>query len=110
MVITMRLVKFYGSSDDLFEVETNTYKKGEPDEINCSDGHVELSLEHPNGQAMRVIGHYTVGGQWSVGIAPWNDDWPFPDWAMLWGFLGHSATLLIELPNEVVIKEENLDD
>jgi hypothetical protein len=99
----VRLVSFYGSSDDLFEIEGSTGK--EPDEIDCGNGHVELTIEHKNGAGMRVIGHYCSGGQWAVGIAPWDDDWPFPDWPMSWNFSGHTTKLLIELPDDVVIKE-----
>jgi len=102
----MRILKFYGVSDDLFEIEGTV--GDEPDERNS--GTVELIDE--NGDGLRVYCDYAVTNNacWVVGIAPLDEDIPLPEWPMSFklGGRGYSTELTMEVPDSVIVT--NVED
>ena len=72
-----RTLKFYGASDDLFEIEGT--KGDEPDEVGSYNSAPVVSIRSNEGE-MLVIGQYSVGGTacWMVGVAPFEEDVPTP--------------------------------
>ena len=99
----MRMLKFYGLSDDLFEIEGT--RGDEPDERPA--GTVEV--KDGDGNGLRVHCDYGVTGNacWMVGIAPIDDGVPIPNWPMSFrlGGRGYSAELTIEAPDSAVVSE-----
>ena len=106
----MRILKFYGVSDDLFEIEgtPGRGKSEEPDER--EPGTVEI--KDSKGSGLRVYCQYAVTGNgcWMVGIAPMDEDVPIPDWSMKFtlGGRGYSAMLTLEAPDDAVVS--NVED
>lgn len=96
-----RTLKFYGVSDDLFEVEG--HRKGEPDEISPSQC-VKVANDHGG---LVVSAHYAPGnaGCWAIGISQLDEDEPLPDWPMTFTTgkpsRGYSVVLNIEVPDSV---------
>lgn len=102
----MRTLKFYGASDDLFEIEGTT--GSEPDERN--PGTVEI--KDADGNGLRVHCDYAVAanGCWMVGVAPLDEDIPIPDWPVSFklGGRGYTAELTMVVPDTAVVS--NVDD
>lgn len=98
----MRTVKFYGESDDLFEIDGA--KRGEPDEI--SPGAVKVANDHGG---LIVVADYargtTPGASWVLGISLIDEDVPLPGWPMRWSTHknGYSPLLEIDVPDDVRI-------
>ena len=100
-----RTLKFYGASDDLFEIEG--YVNGEPDEISpeCC---VLVANDHAG---LIVSAHYSPGGNgcWAIGISQRDEDEPLPDWPMTWTTgrpsRGYSVVLTIETPDSAVMSK-----
>jgi len=102
----MRHLKFYGSSDDLFEIEGS--RGEEPDEI--SPGTVTVST--PDGQGLCVTCLYATefphpDGCWMIGISPLEQDKNFPGWGMNWSLAeeGYSTLLTLHCPDSAVIRK-----
>lgn len=104
----MRTLKFYGVSDDLFEVEGS--RSGEPDEINALGDTVELTITRGTGgntEGLIVFGSYLGTGVWGVGVAPLDEGKPFPDWAKHFTLndRGYSTELQMLAPDDCTICE-----
>ena len=88
-----RTLKFYGCSDDLFEIKGTVPGDGEPDEV-------PVGLDD---LAMIVIAQYSLGdsGCWSIGVAPVDEDYPMPEWPVRLqeNDNGYSAELIVEAPS-----------
>ena len=102
----MRVLKFYGASDDLFEIEGT--RGEEPDERD--EGTVEVKDSEGNGLHVHCVYGVTGTACWMVGVAPIDEDIPIPDWPMKFtlGGRGYSAMLTLEAPDDAVVR--NGDD
>lgn len=96
----MRKLTFYGSSDDLFEIEGTAGK--EPDEIGSYDKPVQVTIR-ADGTGVVVTGIYCDNGCWSIGIAPIDEDVGLPDWPMRWTARGYSTRLEIDAPDKAKV-------
>lgn len=101
----MRTLKFYGASDDLFEIEGTT--KDEPDEIGCFNSPVTVWVGNED-EGIFITGMYAPNNSsscWMIGISQMDEDMPLPDWEMSWGIggRGYSVELTIEVPEGVVV-------
>lgn len=97
----MRTLKFYGASDDLFEIEGG--RRGEPDEIDPSQC-VKVTNDHGG---LVVSAHYAPGvaACWAIGVSQVDEDEPLPDWPMRFRTgepaSGYSVVLEIDVPDSV---------
>ena len=108
----MRTLKFYGASDDLFEVEGT--KAGEPDEIGSFNSITAVKIANDHA-GLIVVGVYAahddmpkgMPGCWTIGICPLDEDIPLPDWQMKWSLsdLGYSPLLAIETPDDARVSQ-----
>ncbi|MEM6727836.1 MAG: hypothetical protein AAF618_04990 [Pseudomonadota bacterium] len=102
-----RTLKFYGASDDLFEIEGT--RGEEPDEIGCFDTPVTVKVATPDNEGLLITGLYApsnAAGTWMVGISQLDEDFELPDWPMRWrapGGRGYSVELEIEVPDTVAV-------
>lgn len=113
----MRVVKFYGSSDDLFCIDGGRH--GEPDEIDQkSSVKIVSGLEVESG--LIVTASYSPAGTatWAIGISQLEEDKPLPGWPMTWettadrqrgGPAGYSVLLSIEIPDDAVMYKVDKD-
>ena len=112
----MRTLKFYGASDDLFEIEGA--RGDEPDEICLCDRPVTVSLKlepppYDGGpevgivpEGLHVTGLYAPNDAtacWMIGIAPLDEGLDMPGWPMRWRFDGYTTVLEIDAPDDVVV-------
>lgn len=99
-----RKLKFYGASDDLFEIEG--HKKGEPDEIGCYDEPCAVRISTPS-EGLIIVGNYNGGqnmpGTWAMGISQVEEDVPLPSWPITFTSKGYSIILEIEVPDDAKI-------
>ena len=99
----MVTIKFYGSSDDLFECEASN---GFREEIGCYDSHGIYRLEHAEGQLL-VAAYYAPGPKaatWLIGVALADEGVPIPNWPMKFqAEHEYSAALIVEAPDGVEI-------
>ena len=98
-----RQIEFYGSSDDLFEIDGS--RGSEPDEIGCFDrpAAVRVSTER---EGLVVVANYAPIsglGCWTIGISPIDEDIPLPSWPMTWRTEGYSTLLTLEAPDDALI-------
>tara|TARA_Y100000034_G_scaffold136880_1_gene216641 strand:- start:2104 stop:2331 length:228 start_codon:yes stop_codon:yes gene_type:complete len=72
-----RALKFYGASDDLFEIEGTT--GDEPDEVGCYDSFCGVTIEANDG-VLNVVGYYGPFNTacWMIGIMPVDEDIAMP--------------------------------
>lgn len=103
----MRELRFYGASDDLFEIDG--FRTGEPDEL-CGDGFFIVKIDSPSEGSVCVVGHYApndVVPCWAVGLMPTDEGEPIPPWHVRYDIKGHdySAVLVIEVPDDAVLSE-----
>jgi len=96
-----RTLKFYGASDDLFEIEGTI--KDEPDEIGCYNRSAAVKVYDRLGNGLIVAGIYINPGVWAIGIAPMDEDQPLPGWPH--AYSRDSALLTIEAPDDAVVVE-----
>lgn len=105
----MRILKFYGSSDDLFECEGTRPREGEPDEIGKFRQPAIVEIRTPDGEGLHVIGQYAVGETacWMIGIAPLEEDTPIPVWNISFGLhkSGYSPELTVEVPDSAFVRQ-----
>lgn len=104
----MRTLKFYGHSDDCFEIDGTT--RDEPDEIGCFDGSVTVTLIDANGDGLQVVGSYAKPhntGTWMFGISLLDEDKPLPSWPIRFSTFENNYSPLVEIdvPDDVVVKE-----
>ncbi len=106
----MVTIKFYGSSDDLFECEADN---GFREEVGCYDSHAIYRLDHEEGRLL-VAGYYAPGGRaatWLIGVAPVDEGMPIPDWPMKFQTKHeYSAALIVEAPDGVTISAYEDDE
>ena len=76
----MRQIGFYGSSDDLAEIEG--YRPGEPDEVCNTEGHFAFEVVTPAGEGLQVFVDCRINGCWSVGVGQLEEGIPLPTWPM----------------------------
>jgi hypothetical protein len=101
----MRLLQFYGASDDLFEIEGS--RRNEPDEISPSSA-VKITL---GDEGFIVSAHYgpALTPCWAIGISQLDEDMPLPDWPIKFTTgapsRGYSVVLNVEAPDDVVLTE-----
>ena len=101
----MRILKFYGASDDLFEIEGTVV--GEPDEVGCYNTSCPILIRSESEGDMIVIGWYSPHhtGTWMIGLSQINEDTPLRDWPMKWGYGGYCVELTIQVPDDAVVSE-----
>ncbi|WP_454917347.1 hypothetical protein [Xanthobacter sediminis] len=104
----MRTLKFYGSSDDLFEIDGTG--RGEPDEIGCFQGipAVKVANEHTGLIVVAVYAAHDsmppgMPGCWTIGLCPIDEDIPLPHWDMRWSAKGYSTLLEVDVPDDVIV-------
>jgi hypothetical protein len=101
-----RRLKFYGASDDLFEIE-GTFRN-EPGEIGCFDSPAVVKVWSPSEGELAVVAMYAPAGVaacWSIGIMPVDDDIPIPSWQMDWSADGYTTELALTVPDDAVVSE-----
>jgi hypothetical protein len=108
-----RNLKFYGASDDLFEVEGTTGT--EPNEIGCYGRIPAVKVCNDHG-GMIVVAIYDADSLppdmpecWTIGICPLDEDVPLPGWPMKWSAQGYSTVLEMEVPDDVRVTEIGVD-
>lgn len=107
----MKLLKFYGASDDLFEMVGDL-----EEEIGCYDEGAAYLLRSPGGDGLIVFAQYapnpTPGASWMLGVALIDEGVRLPDWpvrlitAPVSGYPDprpYSPMLEIEAPDDVVV-------
>lgn len=97
----MATLRFEGYSDDTF----GEYEHTHTDYDNCASGKPIQCLVEAGGQKMYVIGQYAhpTDGCWTIGITPYNEDTPIPDWDIrMCGIdCGYSPMLEMTVPDDV---------
>ena len=106
----MKKLKFYGVSDDLFEMDGDL-----SEEIGCYDSGAAYHLKAADGE-MIVFGHYapkpTPGATWVIGVTLVEEGISLPTWPMRFETAGpngypnpqsYSPVLVIEAPDDVVV-------
>lgn len=103
----MRTLKFYGCSDDLFEIEGT--KRGEPDEI--GEGAVEVVYGDAGVRVWAIYAHGETA-TWMIGIEPLDEDIPIPDWPirMSLGGRGYSAEIAMDVPDGATVRQVGDND
>ena len=102
-----RTLKFYGASDDLFEIDGT--KGEEPDEIGCFERVPTVKVAFDDETGLFVTAHYAPNNSaatWMIGISQIEEDMPLPDWPMRWsapGGRGYSVELEIDVPDGVIV-------
>lgn len=101
-----KTLKFYGASDDLFEVEGAIRE-----EIGCFNELGIYHLKSAEGEVL-VVATYTDEGCWAIGLGQVEEGAPVPAWPVSYSMheRGYSAQLTIEVPDDtqlVMAKEEN---
>lgn len=102
----MRELKFYGASDDLFEIEGTS--GDEPDEVGCYNRPAVAKVSSSSEGELAVVAVYAPGnvaGCWSIGLMPVDEDVPLPSWQTAWktGGRGYSAELTLTVPDDAVV-------
>ncbi len=106
----MRTLKFYGGSDDLFEIEGTV--RTEPDEEGCYDRPAIANIKAAEGELNIVAVYAPKGcdvGCWAIGIMPADEDIPIPPWPVSFKLneirpgKGYSAELTIPAPDDAVV-------
>jgi hypothetical protein len=111
----MKLLRFYGSSDDTFGYELGTTGTGD-DHDDCATGKLMMFRVQSVDDGLIVVGRYSAkpgnAGTWMVGISQLAEDMSLPEWPMRWEVadLGYSVMLVIEAPDDVVITDLWLED
>jgi hypothetical protein len=103
----MKAFKFYGASDDLFEMDGPLSEE----QCDCGNGRVMAYHLKAAGGELIVAAVYAPDvfpdGTWLVGVSPATEDTPIPDWPTRFETgphaTSHSATLVIECPDDVTI-------
>lgn len=103
-------LKFYGSSDDLFIVDSDP--KGICEEIGCYERMAAYRLrdaaDESGNTGLFVTGRYADDsyreGVWTVGIAPLDEDVPLPDWAITVRAEKYTAVVELVVPDTVVVE------
>lgn len=111
------IVEFAGYSDDTFGysfVEPNGKRSGGDDHDDCANSRVRAwRVLDPTGAGVLVVGAYSkvIPGVWFVGLAPLDEDVPFPPWAEAgrWRAENYSTVLRLELPEGSTIKLDSVD-
>lgn len=104
----MRTLRFYGASDDRFEIEGSL--PGEPDELGCYKKPCVVKVCSPSKGQLAIVGMYAPGNTapcWSIGIMPVDEDVPIPPWQISWqtNENGYSTQLTILVPDDAVVSE-----
>lgn len=109
----MRVIRAYGASDDLFEVE------GGPNDIEATtheDGGTSVKIVDASGTGLLVVGQYSPNndsGCWAIGISQIEEGALLPPWPMRYelapsnGFRSpqpYSVMLVIETPDDVTVR------
>jgi len=100
----VKKLKFYGLSDDLFEVESDY---GFEEEIGCyqKPGVYEVIAD---GAGLLVVGLYGKvedEGLWCIGIQQLNEDAAVPNWPieMMMSHVPYSPLLVLTVPDDVQV-------
>ncbi|URD53773.1 hypothetical protein [Chroococcidiopsis sp. CCNUC1] len=111
----MKLLKFSGHSDDIFQCtfgETATSS----DETYVIDGIHAFLVQADNGDGLYVCGIYApkiiTSACWVVGVAQLGEDIPLPSWKTSYEnkVNGYSPILVIQVPDDVVVKSVERTD
>ena len=107
-----RMLRFYGASDDLFEIEGT--RKGEPDEIGCWHRQAIVKVKADDDAGLYVFGTYAPGDVacWVIGIMNLDDGIDIPIWPMRFetSERKYSPVLVIEAPDDAVVSMNEDDD
>lgn len=105
----MKTLKFYGASDDLFELKCSD--RALANEI-CNDGDgtvMGFHLKADDGE-LRVCAYYVDPGVWMIGVAPVEEGQPIPSWAIRLESPGasneapeYSAVIVVDAPDDVIV-------
>ena len=101
-----KTLKFYGASDDLFEVEGAIRE-----EIYCYHKPGIYHLKSAEGEVL-VMATYTEEGCWAIGLCQIEEDAPVPSWPVTYSMheRGYSVQLTMEVPDDTQLVMENEDD
>jgi hypothetical protein len=100
----MKTLSFYGSSDDLFEMDSSNPR--ESDEF--SPGYVTVSVVDDVGPiGLRVHCEYVDGGVWMLGVSQLEEDAALPDWNVRFSThsRGYSALLTMDVPDDAHVRQ-----
>jgi len=103
----MKTLKFYGSSDDLFELDGDLQEEQD----NCANGKTMAYGLFSGGFGQLIVtAQYApeclLDGVWTIGVALWAEGRKLPGWDMRFenGEETHSPMLVIEAPDDVTVK------
>lgn len=103
----MRQLRFYGSSDDLFEARASD---GWAEEQGGFETTMAYFVASPrDGGRMFVTAEYapkaTNGACWAIGVSQVDEDVPLPDWPMRFETheSGYSVVLVIDAPDDTQV-------
>jgi hypothetical protein len=101
----VRTLKFYGASDDLFEIKGTS--GAEPDEIGAYDQPrtVKVANDHGGLFVTALYAPNNTAACWMIGISQLDEDMPLPDWPMRWSSEGYSTVLEIDAPDSAVVED-----
>jgi hypothetical protein len=99
----MSTITFYGSSDDLVEVDGCEGA----DEFNVYDTIWRAELKAPDDSGLQVFASYD--GSWGFGVSQLDENAPIPSWPLSFGTHanGYSVLLNIEAPDGTVLRYEH---
>lgn len=104
----MKLLKFLGHSDDIFQYGIGV-KAIDGDETYSIGGVHAFLIKDEDGNGLYVCGTYAPqaisGACWMVGIAQLDENIPLPCWAIYYedGLNGYSPTLVLRVPDNTEI-------
>ena len=109
-----KTLRFWGASDDLFEIEST--KRGDGDEIGCFDKPMAVrvrSADRAHGLIVTAVYASIFQGRadldvpacWSIGVMPMDEDVPLPTWPMRWRATGYTTELEIDVPADALIED-----
>lgn len=101
-----KTLKFYGASDDLFEVEGAIRE-----EIGCFNELGIYHLKSAEGEVL-VVATYTDEGCWAIGLGQVEEGKPVPAWPVSFTMheRGYSVQLTIDVPDDTQLVMVDEDD
>jgi hypothetical protein len=103
----MKTFRFYGASDDLFEMECNS-KDIQDDEMSEDECYELTSFGDQGVETMIVAAKYCPSNTtcWMIGVVPTDEDIPIPNWPMRFSLSerGYSAQLEIDAPDNTTVR------
>lgn len=100
-----QVISFWGSSDDLIELEINGKFEEEYCVFKPDSGLITTFKVYNLDEGLKVYAIYD--GCWSFGVGLLSEDDKLPDWPIVFGTHknGYSMSLNIKVPKDVVVEK-----